>query len=147
MLSELTFNIIMRMVAGKRYYGDDVTDEEEARQFREILKEIFENGGAGNPGDFLPILNWIGGFEKRLQRLSKRTDLFLQGLIEEHRGKAKNDDEPRNTMIDHLLSLQESQPDYYTDQIIKGFVLKYFNSLIISLFTGDSSESYVGFNF
>ncbi|PON49941.1 Cytochrome P450, E-class, group I [Parasponia andersonii] len=113
----------MRMVAGKRYYGDDVTDVEEARQFREIMKEVFAHGGAGNPGDFLPILNWIDGFEKRLQRLAGKTDSFLQGLIEEHRAKAKKHDEPRNTMIDHLLSLQESQPDYYTDQIIKGFVL------------------------
>ncbi|KAF3964792.1 hypothetical protein CMV_010955 [Castanea mollissima] len=26
-------------------------------------------------------------------------------------------------MIDHLLSLQESQPEYYTDQIIKGLIL------------------------
>jgi isoflavone 2'-hydroxylase len=39
MFSELTFNIIMRMVAGKRYYGygEDVKDEEEARQFRVIM--------------------------------------------------------------------------------------------------------------
>ncbi|WRX15096.1 Cytochrome P450 - like 10 [Theobroma cacao] len=28
-----------------------------------------------------------------------------------------------NTMIDHLLSLQESQPNYYTDQIIEGLIL------------------------
>ncbi|KAF3440211.1 hypothetical protein FNV43_RR18494 [Rhamnella rubrinervis] len=120
MLSELTFNIIMRMVAGKRYYGDEVTDEDEARQFREITKEIVAHGGAANPGDFLPVLNWIGSdsFESRLRRLAKRTDAFLQGLINEHRTRK----ESRNTMIDHLLSLQESQPDYYTDQIIKGFI-------------------------
>ncbi|XP_062102607.1 cytochrome P450 81Q32-like [Humulus lupulus] len=121
MLPELTFNIIMRMMAGKRYYGDDVTDEEEARQFREIMTEVFEKGGAGNPADFLPILNWIpNGYEKKVQRLAKRADSFLQGLIEEIRSSK---DENRNTMIDHLLSLQESQPEYYTDQIIKGFVL------------------------
>ncbi|KAK4840333.1 hypothetical protein QYF36_006117 [Acer negundo] len=29
-------------------------------------------------------------------------------------------------MIDHLLSLQESQPEYYTDQMIKGLVLVLF---------------------
>ncbi|PON46383.1 Cytochrome P450, E-class, group I [Trema orientale] len=121
MFPELTFNIIMRMVAGKQYYGDDVTDVEEARQFRQIVREVFANGGAGNRADFLPILNWIGGFEKRMERLAKRTDLLLQRLIEEQR--VKKDDEPRNTMIDHLLSLQESQPEYYTDQIIKGLLV------------------------
>ncbi|KAH7520264.1 hypothetical protein FEM48_Zijuj08G0125600 [Ziziphus jujuba var. spinosa] len=122
LLSELTFNIIMRMVSGKRYYGDEVSDEEEARQFREIMKEITATGGTSNPGDFLPFLNWIGtanGLESRVKRLAKRTDEFLQGLIDEHRNRK----ESRNTMIDHLLSLQQSQPEYYTDQIIKGFIL------------------------
>lgn len=121
MLSELTFNIIMRMVAGKRYYGDEVSDEEEARRFRELMKEVVASGGASNPGDFLPILNWIGsdGFESRIKRLGKRTDDFMQGLVDEHRNRK----EGRNTMIDHLLTLQQSQPEYYTDQIIKGFIL------------------------
>ncbi|KAL6225382.1 hypothetical protein ACLB2K_004232 [Fragaria x ananassa] len=30
--------------------------------------------------------------------------------------------EGRNTMIDHLLSRQESQPEYYSDEIIKGLI-------------------------
>lgn len=122
MFSEMTFNIIMRTVAGKRYYGDDVAHEEEARRFRAIMKEIIAHGGAANPGDFLPILNWINGsrgYENRVRRLGKRMDAFLQGLIDEHRRNT----ESRNTMIDHLLSLQQTQPEYYTDQIIKGLIL------------------------
>ncbi|XP_059428369.1 cytochrome P450 81Q32-like [Corylus avellana] len=127
MFSELTFNIIMRMssatsVAGKRYYGygEDVKDEEEARQFREIMRETFANAGASNPQEFVPMLRWFdhGGLEKRLMGLAMRTDAFLQGLIDEKKGK-----EEGNTMIHHLLSLQKSQPDYYTDQIIKGLIL------------------------
>ncbi|KAF8017346.1 hypothetical protein BT93_H2514 [Corymbia citriodora subsp. variegata] len=128
MLSELTFNVIVRMVAGKRYYGEDVADVEEAASFREILKKIGMYGGASNPGDFLGVLRWVfRGFEKKVLRLSKRTDEFLQNLIEEHRGSDKNRGcgglESKNTMVDHLLSLQESQPEYYTDQIIKGLML------------------------
>ncbi|KAK0603140.1 hypothetical protein LWI29_001785 [Acer saccharum] len=122
LLTELTFNNIMRMVSGKRYYGDDVTNEEESKQFREIIAEIFANGSISNPVDFLPLLSWLdnGDYEKRLSRLGKRMEAFLQGLIEEHRKKdgLKN----TNTMIDHLLSLQETQPEYYTDQIIKGLI-------------------------
>ncbi|GLT69339.1 hypothetical protein SLA2020_414970 [Shorea laevis] len=122
MFSELTFNIIMRMVAGKRYYGygEDVKDEEKARQFREIMREAFANGGASNPGEFVPMLRWIdhGGLEKRMMKLAKKTDVFLQGLVDEKKGE-----EEGNTMIHHLLSLQKSQPDYYTDQIIKGLIL------------------------
>ncbi|XWS68520.1 hypothetical protein CRYUN_Cryun04dG0097500 [Craigia yunnanensis] len=60
-LSDLTFNNIIRMVAGKRFYGEDMGDEGEARQFRELIGEVFEYGGATNPGDFVPLLNWING--------------------------------------------------------------------------------------
>lgn len=123
MFSELTFNNIMMMVAGKRYYGNDASvDKEEARQFRRIMKEALAHSGAANPADFLPILNWVGSdaYEKRVMRLAKMTDAFLQGLINEHRNKKGRN---TSTMIDHLLSLQESQPEYYTDQIIKGLIL------------------------
>ncbi|XP_021631883.1 cytochrome P450 81E8 [Manihot esculenta] len=124
MFKELTFNIMVRMIAGKRYYGEDVTDEEEARQFREIMDEISYLGGATNLGDFLPIWNWIDGgrFENKLKRIAKRTDALLQRLVDEHRSKKENL-ESMNTMIDHLLSSQESEPDYYTDEIIKGLIL------------------------
>ncbi|KAF3965641.1 hypothetical protein CMV_010185 [Castanea mollissima] len=123
MLLEMTFNNIMRMVAGKRFYkyGEDVKDEEEARQFRRIIKELIGFGGASNPAEFVPILRWMdyGGLEKKLKSLSKRMDEFLQALIDEQRRK----EEEGNTMIDHMLSLQKSQPEYYTDQIIKGLIL------------------------
>ena len=39
--------------------------------------------------------------------MSKRSDMFLQRLIDEHRNKSVL--ESKNTMIDHLLSQQESQ--------------------------------------
>ncbi|XP_059427909.1 cytochrome P450 81Q32-like [Corylus avellana] len=133
MFSELTFNIIMRMVAGKRYfgYGEEVKNEEEARQFRKTIVEIVASGGASNPQDFLPILRWIdyGGLEKRLMGLAKKTDAFLQALIDEKKGN-----EEGNTMINHLLSLQKSQPDYYTDQIIKGLIL-------VMLFAGTDTSA------
>ncbi|XVF61272.1 hypothetical protein PTKIN_Ptkin08bG0117000 [Pterospermum kingtungense] len=117
MFADLTFNNLMRMMAGKRYYGEDVTDDSEAKEFRELVAEVIENGGAGNPGDYLPILNWVGNYEKKLLVLAKRMDRFLQGLIDERRNEKGG-----NTMIDHLLSLQESEPEYYNDQIIKGLI-------------------------
>ncbi|KAF8017347.1 hypothetical protein BT93_H2515 [Corymbia citriodora subsp. variegata] len=123
MLSELTFNIIVRMVAGKRYYGEDVSDVVPGDAEGDCdVRRGFKSG------DFLGILSRVfRGFEKRVLRLSKRTDEFLQNLIEEHRGSDKNRGcsglESKNTKVDHLLSLQESQPKYYTDQIIKGIML------------------------
>ncbi|XP_062003991.1 cytochrome P450 81Q32-like [Rosa rugosa] len=125
MLSELTFNIIMTMVAGKRYYGDDMSDKEEAKQFRDLMSEGLSYAGATNPSDFVPILKWFGGggFEKKVMDLGKRMDAFLQGLIDEQNPSKTTSDRTANTLIHHLLSLQESQPEYYTDQIIKGLIL------------------------
>ncbi|XP_058187589.1 cytochrome P450 81Q32-like [Rhododendron vialii] len=119
-LSDLTFNVVMRMIAGKRYYGEDLENSAEAEEFRELVTKAFKGGGASNPADFLPILRWIDykGFEKNLAKIHERFDKLLQGLIDEHRR-----DKSKNTMIDHLLSLQESQPEYYTDEIIKGIII------------------------
>ncbi|ESW28749.1 hypothetical protein PHAVU_002G014700 [Phaseolus vulgaris] len=120
MFAELTFNIVMRMVCGKRYYGEeyDGTTAEEAKKFRELMNEISQFGLGSNLGDFVPLLRFFKS-HKKLENVGEKLDAFFQGLIDEHRNKK----ESSNTMIDHLLSSQKSQPDYYTDQIIKGLVM------------------------
>ncbi|KAG5229337.1 cytochrome P450 family protein [Salix suchowensis] len=120
MFFDLTSNVIMKMVAGKRYYGEDVKDTVEARMFREILKEFIEYISMIQVGDMIPILQWVDFTQdfKKLYRLNNRMDMFLQGLINEHRH-----DRERNTMINTFLTLQEQQPEYYTDEIIKGHIL------------------------
>ncbi|WZZ46308.1 hypothetical protein YC2023_042567 [Brassica napus] len=52
--------------------------------------------------------------------LGKRFDAFLQELVDEKRDEKE---EKGQTMIHHLLSLQKTQPSYYTDEIIKGIIL------------------------
>ena len=123
----MTFNAMMRMISGKRYYGEDgdVSDVEEAKQFREIITEILSLLGASNKADFLPLLRLFDfeDLEKRLKRIGKRADAFLQGLIEEHRvGQKNGGGGGGDTMIDHLLKLQETQPAYYSDLMIKGLI-------------------------
>ncbi|XP_027117143.1 cytochrome P450 81Q32 [Coffea arabica] len=117
--SVLSLNVIMRMVTGKRYFGEG-EDTEEAKKFRGLIRKVFESAGASNPGDFLPLLRWVDykNFEKSLARIGKEIDVFFQGLIEEHRC-----DRSKNTMIDHLLTLQESQPECYDDEVIKANIL------------------------
>ncbi|KAK1363765.1 Isoflavone 2'-hydroxylase [Heracleum sosnowskyi] len=117
-LNVLSFNIVMRMIAGKRYYGDVVDDQEEAKNVRKIIEEVLSISNS-YPGDFLPFLKWIDykNYQKRAATLSKKMDQILQGIIEEHRSG-----EGRNSMVDHLLSLQESQPDSHSDVIIKGLM-------------------------
>ncbi|KAK6125303.1 hypothetical protein DH2020_040951 [Rehmannia glutinosa] len=113
-LFELVFNIIMRMLTGKRFSSE----EKDSEKFRETIDEIFEHAHASNPEDLLPFLRWIDyrGLKKKFAALGKKLDDFYQGLLEEHRR------DKRNTIIGHLLSLQESDPELYTDEIIKGFI-------------------------
>ncbi|KAF8017353.1 hypothetical protein BT93_H2521 [Corymbia citriodora subsp. variegata] len=128
-LTELTFNVMMRITAGKRYYGEDVSDAEEAKAFQEMIEEVFKYAGTAYPGDFLPVLRWVGyqGYEKRASELGKTMDRLLQGLVDEHRKEKKekkveeSEEKKEKSMIEHLLSLQASDPEYYTDDIIKGF--------------------------
>ncbi|KAL8477013.1 hypothetical protein ACS0TY_029353 [Phlomoides rotata] len=115
-LTELSFNVLMRMVAGIRYFSCS----EKGDKFRKVIKDVFEVAQAENPQDFLPFLQWIdyGGFRKKLACLAKEVDEFLQRLVDEHRH-----DHKRNTMIGHLLGLQESQLQFYSDETIKATIM------------------------
>ncbi|KAK1363767.1 Cytochrome P450, family 81, subfamily D, polypeptide 8 [Heracleum sosnowskyi] len=128
-LIDLSFNIIMRMIAGRRYYGE-VVDDEEAKHVRDIIEEEKSMAGVSYPGDFLPFLSWIDykNFKKRAFVLFKKMDRLLQGIIEEHK-----DGEGRHSMVGHLLSLQKSQPDSYSDVIIKGL-------MVVLIFAGSDTS-------
>ncbi|KAF8407789.1 hypothetical protein HHK36_006925 [Tetracentron sinense] len=129
----MALNVMMRMIAGKRYYGEKVSDMEEAKRFREIVEETFLISGVTNLGDFLPVMKWVGfinGLEKRFVRLQAKRDGLMQELIDQHRrilGITKSSSgERKKTIIEVLLSLQETEPEIYTDQIIRGLLLDMF---------------------
>ncbi|CAI0429956.1 unnamed protein product [Linum tenue] len=121
-LNQLAFDVMTRVVSGKRYYGGGGGgDDMEATRFTEIMKKVAEYGGATSPVDFVPLLRWLdrGRYEKEAMELAGKTDRFFQGLIDEQRrGK-----ETTNSAIERLLKLQESDPENYSDQIIKNLVL------------------------
>ncbi|KAJ9560132.1 hypothetical protein OSB04_005292 [Centaurea solstitialis] len=122
---ELTLNVMMRMISGKRYFGGDKLGEE-GKQFRAILNDAFMLAGAANLADHLPILSWLGvnGLEKKLIALQERRNVFFQRLIDQLRkGNGSQAGNKRKTMIELLLSLQESDPEYYTDSMIRDFVM------------------------
>nr|GMD53895.1 cytochrome P450 81E8-like [Ipomoea batatas] len=123
-LGQAAFNVIMRMIAGKRYFGEN-NSQETKNNVPELINEVMETAEASNPEDFFPLLRWLDfrGLKKKLARLGDRMDAFQQSLIDEHRREKRS-----STMIGHLLSLQESQPLYYTDLTIKGLI----NNMIVA---------------
>ncbi|KAK3423303.1 isoflavone 3'-hydroxylase [Eucalyptus grandis] len=124
-LQELSFNIIMRMISGKRYLGAtvDAGDAEVGIRFLEVISEHFELSGT-DPSDFLSALRMVADFkgrERRMEDVAKRADVILQGLIDELRSRMKRSNGGREveskTMIDSMLL------EGYSDDIIKGHIL------------------------
>ncbi|XP_010059868.1 cytochrome P450 81Q32 [Eucalyptus grandis] len=126
MFFELTLNVMMRMITGKRYYGEKSEEFEEAVRFKEIIRETFQLSGATDMADFVPVLKWLGvsRTEKKLVILQEKRDRFMQNLIEEHRTtrRLSMSEATSKTMIDVLLSRQEAETEYYTDGVIRGMI-------------------------
>ncbi|CAI0424744.1 unnamed protein product, partial [Linum tenue] len=116
----LSMNMVMRMVTGKRYFGTseekegrDEEEKEEGEEFKELIMEAFE---------------WVD-----FNGLEKKMDAFFQGLIDDHRSSRLQREEEeqedgvgslsRKMMIDTMLTLQESETENYSDDIIKGQVM------------------------
>ncbi|OEL23543.1 Isoflavone 2'-hydroxylase [Dichanthelium oligosanthes] len=121
---ELALNTVARMVAGKRYYGDDAgLATEEAERFRAMVREYFAMHGASNLQDFVPVLALvdIGGVNKRAIRLSKARNEWAQRLIDNHRAAAGR--EQGKTMVGDLLEKQASDPEAYSDKVIRALCL------------------------
>ncbi|XP_038900544.1 cytochrome P450 81Q32-like [Benincasa hispida] len=117
MFLDLMYNAIIRMVGGKKPCEEDKGN---SREFREVVTKIMEVGGATNPGDFIPIWNWIDpcGLEKKIKKLGKTMDELLQDLVD----GVRNEKGEGNAMIHRLLHLQKTEPENYSDQIIKGLI-------------------------
>ncbi|PWA37112.1 cytochrome P450 [Artemisia annua] len=113
LLSNVSFNVICRIVVGRRYL-----DESEARklgltvyEFKKMLDELFLLSGVLNIGDWIP---WIGfmdlqGYVKRMKALSKKFDRFLEHVLNEHeaRRKAEGGSFVPNDMVDLLLQIAD----------------------------------------
>ncbi|XP_039115377.1 cytochrome P450 81E8-like [Dioscorea cayenensis subsp. rotundata] len=134
---EMTYNLMSKMVVGKRYYGECLDVEVEvANQFRDIMKEEIQLMFSFNPRDFFPALGWLDllGVERKMERLLPRVDRFLTDIVEEARRKRRNDPangneeaeketkEEEKSLVDVMLSMQDTDPETFTDEVIKGHI-------------------------
>ncbi|TVU13319.1 hypothetical protein EJB05_40367, partial [Eragrostis curvula] len=124
---ELAMNTVARMIAGKRYYGDDddAATTEEAERFRAMVREYFAMHGASNLQDFVPVLGLldIGGANRRAMRLSKTRNEWAERLIDEHRAAAAAGKDHGKTMVGELLEMQATDPENYSDKVIRALCL------------------------
>ncbi|KAK2660197.1 hypothetical protein Ddye_006730 [Dipteronia dyeriana] len=109
----IAFNIVMRMVAGKL---DD-------------LVEMFGPLVTVALGDYFPFLRWLTYYGEEMRRLKihKRKDTFILALLDDHQNTTSSftsidDRKTSQTIFDVMLKLKESEPEFYTNDVIKGMI-------------------------
>ncbi|KAF7141240.1 hypothetical protein RHSIM_Rhsim06G0040500 [Rhododendron simsii] len=91
--SDLAMNVVVRMVAGKRYFGVATDgDEKEGRRCQKALRDIFYFLGLFLVADAIPFLRWLdlGGHEKAMKETFKEADNLLSRWLDEHRRRKES---------------------------------------------------------
>ena len=134
--NELAFNIVLRMVAGKRYFGESVmVKEEEANRCLNALRDYMRLTGVFPIADAVPFLRWFdfGGHEKNMKQNFKELDGVITEWLYEHKkkrsegvDKSKEDQD----FIDVMLSIIDGTNihGFDSDTVIKAttMVCAYF---------------------
>ncbi|XP_042514743.1 trimethyltridecatetraene synthase-like [Macadamia integrifolia] len=113
-LSDVSLNVISRMVLGKKYL-DELTETSSmmsAEEFKKMLDELFLLNGVMNIGDWIPWIDFMDmqGYVKRMKVLSKKFDWFLEHVIDEHNERREREcvkDFVAKDMVDVLLQLAD----------------------------------------
>ncbi|XP_076946430.1 cytochrome P450 CYP82D47-like [Bidens hawaiensis] len=121
---ELNMNIMLKVVASKRYTGSDTEDDQEMLNYREVISEWFQYLGQFVAADALPFLDWLdlGGYKKTMKRVARELDSLVGKWLEEHRRKRSSGDAIEvNDIIDGLIQVVEDDDvaGYNADTIIK----------------------------
>ncbi|XP_010531165.1 PREDICTED: cytochrome P450 81E8-like [Tarenaya hassleriana] len=131
----LTVHMMLRIVAGKRgveLKKSEVDPESETRLLDDFKARFFSSMSM-NHCDFLPVLRWIGykGIERRAIQMQRMRDEYLQNLVDEvrsERNRSNDQTEIASSVVEKFLSLQESDPELYPDDVIKGIIVLMFNA-------------------
>ncbi|KAL9156444.1 hypothetical protein ABFS82_09G077100 [Erythranthe guttata] len=130
-VEEMTSDIVVRLIVGKRYEIGDRASEEES--FRRLIREVAELSGQFVPSDVIPIplLRWMdfGGKIKDMKRVSKELECLIEDWIDGHdffekrltRGEGTDD----WCFLDVMLSSVDDRFKFIAPQetIIKTFVV------------------------
>ncbi|KAJ4973819.1 hypothetical protein NE237_006993 [Protea cynaroides] len=132
---DLTFNIIVRMVVGKRYFDPEssAADAKEALRCQEGIRDFFHYIGLFVVSDAFPFLEGLDlqGYEKGMKRTAKNLDSIVEGWLNEHKQKQKglsaNYDKAKGDQdfMDVMISMMEDSKfdDYDADTVIKATCL------------------------
>ncbi|KAJ9190406.1 hypothetical protein P3X46_001614 [Hevea brasiliensis] len=111
-LSDLSLNVISRMVLGKKYTVKNEGENEivTPEEFKEMLDELFLLNGVLDVGDSIPWLAFLDlqGYIKRMKALNKKFNRFLEHVLDEHDARRKGvENYVAKDMVDVLLQLAD----------------------------------------
>nr|CAB3492551.1 unnamed protein product [Digitaria exilis] len=138
-LFELSLSALMETIAQtKMWRGTAVVDDDDAatdmspetQEFKESLDLLIQFFVAANTWDLLPMLRWLHvlGVKNKIAAAVATRDAFFQRLIERHRLKDDVGEGDKMSMLGVLLSLQKSEPDKYSDDIIMALCFSMFSA-------------------
>uniref|UniRef100_A0A251RXK8 Putative cytochrome P450 n=1 Tax=Helianthus annuus TaxID=4232 RepID=A0A251RXK8_HELAN len=124
----LVFNILVRIISGKRYQLND----EEGVRFQKVARKLFELLGAFVVSDYIPFTNRfdIGGYEKEMKMTGKEMDNIIEGWLKNRKREKESGQQQEGDQffMDVLISIlqdasKEDFPGYDHDTVIKATCL------------------------
>lgn len=107
----LTLNMMVKIVAGKRYYGASVgSDIGEALRFQKAISRFLHLIGIFEVSDAVPFLWCLDRYKRAMKETAKDLDIVLSKWLEEHRARRASGEARAGTeqdFIDVMISLQE----------------------------------------
>ncbi|KAG0466650.1 hypothetical protein HPP92_017617 [Vanilla planifolia] len=91
-------NSLSQLLVGRRVFDDG----EEVKEFKEMVMDLMYLTGAFHVGDFVPGIGWLDpqGLVKRMKRLHRNFDDFLNKVIEDYRETTRSDNEKKASVDD-----------------------------------------------
>ncbi|KAK6150489.1 hypothetical protein DH2020_015421 [Rehmannia glutinosa] len=105
-MASLSANMTCLMVFGKKFADRDLDE----KGFKEVMKETMEEAAAFNLGDYFPYLRRLDlqGSARRLKKLSKIFDGFLERIIDEHVQNKLEKKHNGQDFVDTMMGIMES---------------------------------------
>ncbi|CAI9770661.1 unnamed protein product [Fraxinus pennsylvanica] len=124
---DLTFNITIRMLVGKRFSNSKIGGEEWL--FKEAIKKELYLSGVFVVSDAIPSLEWmdIGGYLKAMKTAAKYIDEVLENWLKEHvQNRKERNNEGETDFMDVMLSTfheTDMESGCNRDTVIKATIL------------------------
>ncbi|KAM3281034.1 cytochrome 71AU50 [Capsicum chacoense] len=138
-LSSLNANMTCLMVFGKKYM-DDEFDE---RGFKDVIQETLILAATPNIGEFIPFLDVfdLQGLTRRMKKLAKIFDDFLERVIDEHVHDSKEEKQTKDIVDTMMNIMQSGKAEFEFDRrYVKAIML---DMLIASMDTSSTAIDWI----